>query len=292
MPDARLIGEIMRMLGEENSRPTAKGSGYDPSISPDAAMIGPDGKLLPGYSPSISPDAAMIGPDGKLLPGYSPSISPEAAMMEAAMREGAAEGPPSTVDELLMLIGESQGLTHMNPRDVAPAMRQRAYSGDAYDENNPTMEEARHMGMGGPKQRFANDPRGQRIDYNENTEAAYGKGPMQRFSNRPASAGPNQSYRPMELTEERLNAWNTGDDGSEVGFDNETLNILADMLDPEGVAALSASGATMPLLRGSATPEEEQYWNSLSDVEKLDLLDQIAASDGLGRILSFIPKNR
>lgn len=101
-----------------------------------------------------------------------------------------------------------------------------------------------------------------------------------------------QAFSAKDFAKQRLDAWNSGKDheGSEVSFDNETLDMLLDQLDGEGVNALPAKDMMQILLRGDPSQDEADFYNNLGPEEKMQLLEQIIDSDGLGSIKDFMKK--
>lgn len=110
----------------------------------------------------------------------------------------------------------------------------------------------------------------------------------QMLANSPAPVA-EQGVDLEDFAQQRQAAWEADETGSEGGFDGETLNMLTEMLDAEGVAQLPAK-EIMPILLRDASPEEAAFYDALPAPEKLKILDEIANSDGLGSISSFMPQ--
>lgn len=80
----------------------------------------------------------------------------------------------------------------------------------------------------------------------------------------------------------RKKAWDEDDSGSETGFDQDTLNILIQELGNDGVASMSGNDASKAMLRGELDEEAAQMYEALSPEQRIQLLQMIVDSDGLG----------
>jgi hypothetical protein len=98
-----------------------------------------------------------------------------------------------------------------------------------------------------------------------------------------------QGFDLEAFIEQRRAAQDNGDyQGSEVGMDSETLQMLIDQLDGEGVNNMPAADIMRALMRGEPSPEEANFYDSLDPQARMELLERIVNSDGLGNISSFM----
>lgn len=79
-------------------------------------------------------------------------------------------------------------------------------------------------------------------------------------------------------------------EGSESGGDVQALDTALKQFGPDVV--LSAPAETvMKMLKRDVTPQEAAYYDNLQPQQKQDLLYEIAGSDGLGSISSYMGKD-
>lgn len=100
--------------------------------------------------------------------------------------------------------------------------------------------------------------------------------------------GKQSPFDPKSFAMKRRQAWDETEDGSESGFDQETLQMLLDQLGNEGVAALSAGDVSNAMLREAPSEEVSSSYGNLSAEDKLKLLQEIVNSDGLGSMENII----
>lgn len=97
-----------------------------------------------------------------------------------------------------------------------------------------------------------------------------------------AQMGPDAGFDINEFIAQRQSDWDNDTTGGEGGFDSDTLQMLVDALDGEGVNALSAEDVSKAMLRKAPSPETASAYNALGPTEKMQVLEELVGADGLG----------
>lgn len=223
-------------------------------------------ELLPSYAtgghgPSLVDDPAFQAAKQSFIEryGHEPATDSDFAEVESMMVSGDTSRS-ATESEVLRTVTGTRGNQGANARGDDENLPPSDISRRALDTNTrvePYSPTERMLDGMDPRARDADD--------------AYADGEIDEFA---------------QFRDERRALWEADESGSEGGFDIETLEEAEDGFG-RGLWEMPAQ-EVMSLIMRDVSPEEAQYWDSLPPEERRRIAFEVANSDGLGSISSFM----